>query len=77
MARHVALESLGDHRNAFTQLLAKTLSVVVQCRGGDGEAGDDLLSTAGIGERVVTVVEDLAQREFPTLCQSLYAAVAE
>uniref|UniRef100_A0A5K3FJE9 BEACH domain-containing protein n=1 Tax=Mesocestoides corti TaxID=53468 RepID=A0A5K3FJE9_MESCO len=79
MASQIALDSLGSHRNTFIRLLAKTLSVVVQCRGGGdaggGKDGGKTLQPAGIGERVLAIVEDLAQR-FPVDLDFLHLCIA-
>lgn len=81
MSRNVALESLNKSSRlcggsttstatstttVFIQLLAKTLSVVVQCHGGGQQENNDQAysPSAGVGERMATVIDDLAQREF-------------
>ncbi|KAL5963770.1 hypothetical protein TSMEX_008502 [Taenia solium] len=73
LARQVALDSLGDYRTAYTRVLAKTLSVVVHC---SGVINTKDVQSAGVGRRIVSIVEDVAQR-FPMdldllhLCTSL------
>ncbi|VDK36546.1 unnamed protein product [Taenia asiatica] len=73
LARQVALDSLGDYRTVYTRVLAKTLSVVVHCSGVIN-AKD--VQSAGVGRRIASIIEDVAQR-FPMdldllhLCTSL------
>ena len=58
LARQVALDSLGNHRSAYTRVLAKTLSITIQCNM-DMSVKDSRHSR--IGQRVVSVIEDIAQ----------------
>lgn len=58
LARQIAVDSLGEHRASFTRVLAKTLSVVIQCNC-NMSAAESKLSRIGLG--VTSVIEDLAQ----------------
>ncbi|VDM35191.1 unnamed protein product [Hydatigera taeniaeformis] len=73
LACEVALDSLEDYRTVYTRVLAKTLSVVVHC---SGVINSKDVQPARIGQRIVSIIEDVAQR-FPIdldllhLCTSL------
>uniref|UniRef100_A0A0R3SDM4 Nucleoporin NUP188-like protein n=2 Tax=Hymenolepis diminuta TaxID=6216 RepID=A0A0R3SDM4_HYMDI len=58
LARQVAVDSLGEHRSAFTRVLAKTLSVVVHCNW-NMSATETKFSR--IGQGITSVIADLAQ----------------
>ncbi|KAM7542768.1 hypothetical protein Aperf_G00000000453 [Anoplocephala perfoliata] len=72
LARQIAVDSLGEHRTSFTRVLAKTLSVVVQC-GCNMSAAESKLSRIELG--ITSVIEDLAQR-FPLDLDLLYICIA-
>ncbi|KAL5105586.1 hypothetical protein TcWFU_009681 [Taenia crassiceps] len=73
LARQVALDSLEGHRTVYIRILAKTLSVVVHCSGVTNTKD---VQSEGIGRRIVSIIEDVAQ-SFPLdldllhLCTSL------
>ncbi|KAH9281050.1 hypothetical protein ECG_07401 [Echinococcus granulosus] len=73
LAHQVALDSLGGYQTGYTRVLAKTLSVVVHC---SGNMITKEVQPARIDERIVSIIEDAAQR-FPMkldllhLCTSL------
>ena len=58
LAQQVALDSLDKHRSAYTRVLAKTLSVLVQCNANMSVKDSQ---QSRIGQRIAPVIEDLAQ----------------
>ncbi|VDN99753.1 unnamed protein product [Rodentolepis nana] len=72
LARQVAVDSLGEHRTAFTRVLAKTLSVIVHCNGSMSVAETN---SSRIGQGIASVIEDLAQR-FPLDLDLLQICIA-